>query len=771
MAKQQAAWGVDIGQCALKALRCNLGADGQVTAIGFDYIEYPKPLSQPDARPEETIREALVQFLSRNKVRGDKVAVSVSGQSGLARFFRPPSIEPKLLPSIVKYEAKQQIPFQIDEVVWDWQQLGGYVDDGQLTDAEVGLFAMKREAVYRAMQPFTDAGVEVDIIQLSPIATYNMICHDVLGELPAAANVDPENPPPYTLVISIGTESTDVVVSNGLRLWLRNIAIGGNHFTKQLAREMKLTHAKAEHLKINSRQSEDPKAIFTAMRSVFADLSDELVRSLNYFRSIDRQATFGRTMLLGNASKLPGLRHHLEQQLELTIDRFEKFEKLGGSDVTGQKTFAENARAFAPCYGLCIQALGESELTTNLLPEEFIVEKIVRSKKPWVLNAAALVLVGLAVQHAMGSMYSHATSDKYADANNKTWGAVKSQATSVSSRSGQLKTEDDALKTELGFVNDLGTDLVSAATSRTQMLRVLSAISQVIPKDPRSQDIQTDPATLPFADREEIFIDGMTQDYLPDLATWFTEDVKKEFEKGVRAVNGESPTAASTDAAAPVADGSSMADGTFGTDGTAVADDASATDPDAPKGAGWTIQLSGHHYVNSEARASAGLATGDAFVEESLLNNMLNKEVVIAGETYLLSDLGVVKPTIMSVLAPTLTKVPGAKNEDANKDSKDGVNSDVSDEGRSGGRRDEMDLESRGPEMGRPGGANDDGASEITDGIEVKRTSFVIMAGWMPQTEEQIRARKEARLEAARKAAEQEAAGTSPEAVDGALNP
>ena len=59
MAKQQAAWGIDIGQCALKALRCTLDANGQVVANAFDYIEYPKPLSQPDARPEETIRESL----------------------------------------------------------------------------------------------------------------------------------------------------------------------------------------------------------------------------------------------------------------------------------------------------------------------------------------------------------------------------------------------------------------------------------------------------------------------------------------------------------------------------------------------------------------------------------------------------------------------------------------------------------------------------------------------------------------------------------------
>ncbi len=53
MAKGNAVWGIDIGQCALKALRCNLADDGKtVIADKYDYIEYPKILSQADADPE-----------------------------------------------------------------------------------------------------------------------------------------------------------------------------------------------------------------------------------------------------------------------------------------------------------------------------------------------------------------------------------------------------------------------------------------------------------------------------------------------------------------------------------------------------------------------------------------------------------------------------------------------------------------------------------------------------------------------------------------------
>jgi type IV pilus assembly protein PilM len=738
MAKQRSAWGIDIGQCALKALRCTVGEGGQVVAEGFDYIEYPKSLSQPDSRPDETIREALEQFLSRNKVRGDKVAVSVSGQSGLARFFRPPATEPKLLPSIVKYEAKQQIPFQIDEVVWDWQQIGGYVDDGQLTDAEVGLLAMKREAVYRAIQPFLDADVEVDVIQLSPIATYNMICYDVLGELPDPKTVNPEDPPPYTLVISIGTESTDVVISNGLRLWLRNIAIGGNHFTKQLSREMKLTHAKAEQLKLNARQAEDPKAIFLAMRPVFADLSDELVRSLNYFRSIDRHASFGRTILLGNASKLPGLRQYMEQQLELKLDRFENFEKLEGSNVVGQKAFSENLRAFAPCYGLCLQALNQSVMTTNLLPEEFVVEKIVRSKKPWVLGAVAMIMVGLAVQHALGSWYQYVTSDNFRDANNKQWVDVKKRAEAVSKRSGQLKSNDDELKTELTYVNGLGEELVSASTARTQILRVLSAISQVIPKDPRSRDIQVDPATLSFIDREEIFVDGFTQNYAEDLAEWFDEDKKRRYDAEIVELNKSLAMMAE----APRAPAAAASD----------AEGASENPAHLPTGAGWTVRISGHHYVNSEQRANDGLPTARAFLRESLLYNMLNQEVVIAGESFLLEDLGVVKPTILFASAPTPTKVPGAADDEAEPEVDPMEDESLSQEDRM--RQMQQRYNRSSSMMSGPGGAGGRETAEIENGVPAMRTSFILEAAWMPQSEAQILARREARLLREREAAE-----------------
>src|SRR5688572_945362 len=103
MGKADAVWGIDIGQCGIKALRCRAHEQSdRLIAEGFDFIEYPKILSQPEADPPELIREALEQFLSRNSVKGDRVAISVPGQNGLARFIKLPPVESKKVPDIVK---------------------------------------------------------------------------------------------------------------------------------------------------------------------------------------------------------------------------------------------------------------------------------------------------------------------------------------------------------------------------------------------------------------------------------------------------------------------------------------------------------------------------------------------------------------------------------------------------------------------------------------------------------------------------------------------
>ena len=394
-------WGIDIGQCALKALRLEQ-INGVVTATAFDYVEHPKILSQPDANPDELTREALEKFLSRNPTKGDQIAMSVPGQSGLARFVKLPPVEEKKIVDIVKFEAKQQIPFPLDEVVWDYQKVSeGTVTDGFAMDTEIGLFAMKRDMINRFIGHFQAVKLEVHHVQMTPLALANYMTYDLLKR----GGIDGEVAPAQTIgkkkcvvALDIGTDASNLIITDGARIiWQRPIPVGGNHFTRALTKELKLTFAKAEHLKRNAAKSPELANILKALRPVLQEFVGEVQRSLGYFTNTHRDAQVEYMVGLGSAFKLPGLQKFLADKLSLEVRKADKFNRLTGEAITGAPVFRENLLSYPVAYGLALQGLGTARLATNLLPPEITFERKIRAKKPYAVAAAAALLLGTTV--------------------------------------------------------------------------------------------------------------------------------------------------------------------------------------------------------------------------------------------------------------------------------------------------------------------------------------------------------------------------------------
>jgi type IV pilus assembly protein PilM len=398
--KHPGVWGIDLGQCGLKALRLEK-IDGQVTATAFDYVEHPKILSQPDADPDQLIREALEKFLSRNDLRGDMVSISVPGQSGLARFVKLPPVEEKKINDIVRFEAKQQIPFPLDEVVWDFQKIGeGTVTDGFALDTEIGLFAMKRDLVSRYLQHFKEVGVEIHFVQMAPLALCNFVAFELLGK----ATVDGEQEAgeeaagkkQCVVALDIGADSSNLVITDGGRvIWQRPIPLGGNHFTRALTKDLKLTFAKAEHVKRTAVKSPDLRKILAALKPVLNDFVSEVQRSLGYFTNTHRDAQVKYMIGLGNAFRLPGLQKYLQEKLQLEVRKLQRVQRLAGESVTAAPQLVENLPSFAVAYGLALQGLDEGKVRTNLLPHEIRFERLVRAKKPWAAAAAAALVLAV----------------------------------------------------------------------------------------------------------------------------------------------------------------------------------------------------------------------------------------------------------------------------------------------------------------------------------------------------------------------------------------
>lgn len=378
MATANAVWGIELGQCALKAIKLRPAEGGKVELVAFDLIEHPKILSQPDADRDELIRAALEKFVSRNDWQGDPFVIGVPGQQTFARFCKLPPVEPKKIPEIVRFEASQQIPFGMDDVVWDYQVFQA----PETPDVEVGIFAVRKDLIRKHLEYFGAVGIVPTMIQTIPSALYNCCRFDVADELTRGS---------ATVVVDVGAEHTDLVIVEPSSAWSRNIPLGGNNFTEALVKAFKLTFAKAENLKRTAATSKYARQIFQAMRPVFADLVAEIQRSIGFYSSTHRDVDLKTVVVCGNAFHLPGLQKYLENNLTIAggVRRLDKFQTLVASATANAPQFTENILSFAPCYGLALQGLGLGAIAANLLPPELARAQLWRRKRPFFVAAAA----------------------------------------------------------------------------------------------------------------------------------------------------------------------------------------------------------------------------------------------------------------------------------------------------------------------------------------------------------------------------------------------
>ena len=510
MADSQDVWGIEIGQAGLKAVHLRYAeAADQVLAMGHQYIPHPKILSQPDAIPEELIPQAIATFLEANDVRGSRVAISLPGPTSLARFINLPPVESNKVAQIVEYEAKQQIPFDLDDVIWSYQKISGSVDEdsGYMLNAEVGLFAMKRDQVYETLQPFLDAGIEVDLVQIAPLALYNFVCYDQMG---VRVEDDPDDFEEHTIVLDMGTDNTTLLITNGAKIWIRNVPLGGNHFTRALTKEMKLTFTKAEHLKCHATKSEDPRAVFQALRPVFNEYVSEIQRSIGYFSSVNRDAKIVRVLGCGNGFKLAGLQKFLQQSLQYDVERVESLKGVIGELFLNSDEFQDNVLTFAVPLGLALQSLGVTRVHTTLLPGEIKTARLIRQKKPWAVIAASILLVGLAVDVFPRGCVDRSVRDLAVVAASKASDKAYSEITNTQGSYDTLVGEFDG--------EQLRQQTLRGGSERAELIpEVFRAINECLPREVGNQkDIQS------LVRRNRIHISYMVHKRHGDLKTgWF----------------------------------------------------------------------------------------------------------------------------------------------------------------------------------------------------------------------------------------------------------
>lgn len=352
-----------------------------VSEVGLDADDE----SDSSAYIVTTIREIMAE----QGIKPAPLLMTLSGQSVFPKYVKLPPVAREKVLQIIEYEAEQNVPFPIHEVVWDYQLVGGFADD----ELNVMLVAAKTEIVTRLTDCVQAAGLEPDIVDVAPMALYNTVRYnypDLQG---------------CTMIVDIGARSTNLVFIEENRIFTRSIPAAGNTITQEIMKEFDLSFREADDLKKEHAfvafggvyagpDNETADRVSKIVRNVITRLHAEVNRSINFYRSQQGGSPPALVLLTGGSSVIPHTDTFFREKLQVPVEHLNPFHNLSVGDMIEGERINGDMQLMGEVAGLALRRSLTCPVEINLMPPDLVKKKLFRTRQPFfALAAAGIVLI------------------------------------------------------------------------------------------------------------------------------------------------------------------------------------------------------------------------------------------------------------------------------------------------------------------------------------------------------------------------------------------
>ncbi len=381
---------LDVGASQLKLAEFQVDNSGlELTNIALTSLG-----GEPGREEDATLAiiEALQGILKARGIARGPVVLSVTGQSALLRLVKLPPVKRSRIYQTVLYEAQQNVPFPMEEVVWDYQLMGSSENE-----LNVMLVVIKKDIVENLTDCVEAVGLDVELVDVAPMALYNAVRYNY-GALEGC-----------TLVMDIGARSTNLVFMEEGQFFSRNLpTVGtGNVITQQLMKEFNLSFKDAEELKFahasvafgGSYEDYSDKVlskVSKTVRGVMTRLHVEVERSINFYRTTQGGKAPSRVLLAGGTSVIARTDEFFREKLKLDVEYLNPFRNVVVNQRITEEEIGACAHVMGEVVGVGLRFALPCPLEINLVPARIQAEKAFRRKQPALVAAlASLILIAL----------------------------------------------------------------------------------------------------------------------------------------------------------------------------------------------------------------------------------------------------------------------------------------------------------------------------------------------------------------------------------------
>ncbi|MEN9572821.1 MAG: hypothetical protein RL514_676 [Verrucomicrobiota bacterium] len=346
-----------------------------------------------EAEREAVVLETLKGILPegvQGAFEADRINVCAPGFQVFSKFVKLPATDPGKVAQIIQYEAQQNVPFPLEEVVWDYQILGA-TPTGEL---EVLLVAIKNEVVESLFRIGEQAGLEMHLVDVSSAALCNAYRFNY-GDAEGCV-----------MLLDIGARSSNLLFFEQGRVYSRSINIGANSITQDFANEVKMKWEEAEKLKIEEgfvslggayeEPSNPHQALLSKIaRQVMTRLHIQMNQTVQFYRGQQGGSAPTKLYLAGGASLLPYTAQFFAEKLSVPVDYFNPFRNIQIDPAINLEEMAKVAHQFGEVVGLGIRNLAECPVELNLMPASHLKQQQFNAKRLYFVGSVLCVLLTL----------------------------------------------------------------------------------------------------------------------------------------------------------------------------------------------------------------------------------------------------------------------------------------------------------------------------------------------------------------------------------------
>ena len=370
-------WGIDIGNHSLKALRCKLDEKSNIVADAVVYIPYKTENDKTENdNAKKIVHDALSKFKEECKgkdIEGYKIAINIPlGENGVMRFIRMPKVDSRYIDDFIKYALIKHLQLKNDNSDpkdFNCQKHCFHDRNNNALEESYGLFAVKKVIVNEYVDQSKDlfnlsennkqpesAEQPQNIIQLTPVALYNMAIHEYFKDNFSSAEYNVYYPQPFIGLLSINSKNTDLVLTNGNDAYARDISTGWE--------------------KINDNSDNKTSNKDNSDKNTIVDFVNEIYNAIRDFIAVKHYATIDKMLVLGNVDwmndnaenekkeneKKKELKQKLKEKLDGITIRKAEFSGINLDQLDKIEDYSNHPLEYSVCYGLCLQGLGIAEI-------------------------------------------------------------------------------------------------------------------------------------------------------------------------------------------------------------------------------------------------------------------------------------------------------------------------------------------------------------------------------------------------------------------------